>query len=258
MKKESAIKTYIINIKQFEDEAVFSNAVEGISPYRRQKIALLKNDKDKRRSLGAAVALDAALKGCGLEERVMEYDLGEQGKPYFRYNPELHFSLSHSGDYAICSIGGGEVGNDIERVRSGREKVANRFFAKEELDWIYRAGPADELEERIFRIWTMKESFLKVTGYGMSLPLNEFAVIIEDGVESFSKELEMHLASSRFEMPARGVMEENASINIRQNVNDKTYYMKEYDMPEVFGESERYKISVCSEAGDFAPELWVV
>ena len=224
---DSVIKTYIINTRQYEDEAAFNTAVEFVSPYRRQKIALLKNMKDKRRSLAAAISLNTALKEYGLEERTMEYDVGKQGKPYFRYNSDIHFALSHSGDYAICSIGAHETGNDIELIKSGRERVAQRFFAEEELNWIYEAQDPRERDERIFRIWTMKESFLKVTGRGMSLPLKDFAVVVAD----------------------------DGKNDIRQNLNDITYCMKEYSMPEKLPEYDSYKISVCSEAGTFAPEL---
>lgn len=217
------IKTYIINIKQLEDEALFQRMLEYTSPYRRQKIALLKNDSDKRRSLGAAVALDKALGGYGLEERAMEYELGSHGKPLLRFHPEIHFSLSHSKDYAICSIGSEDIGNDIEWVRSGKDNVVKRFFAAEELAWIKNAADSKERDERMFRVWTMKESFLKVTGFGMSLPLKDFAV----------------------------VMEENGNIKLRQSVDDKKYYMKEYAMPPIFNEQEEYKIAVCSPDPDF-------
>ena len=98
------IRTYIMDVRQLESESAFDKAIQAVSPYRRQKIALLKHKKDKNRSLGAALSLNAALKAYELEERSMEYDLGKQGKPVFRYYPEIHFSLSHSGDFAICSI----------------------------------------------------------------------------------------------------------------------------------------------------------
>ena len=233
---DDIVKTYIISKKQFDEEYEYEKAVNSISAYRRQKIDKLKNAEDKKRSLAAAIALNAALKEYGLEERSMEYELGKQGKPYFRNQPEIHFSISHSGDYAICSIGSHEIGNDIERVRSGREKVAQRFFAKEELDWIYDAESSDtskrsdisaERDDKIFRIWTMKESFLKVTGLGMSLPLNEFAIVVAD----------------------------NGCIHIRQDINDKTYHIKEYIMTDVLNEGEDYKISVCSETPVFAVQL---
>lgn len=220
-------KTYIINVRQLDGEAAFKEAVDKISPYRRQKIALLKHEKDKKRSLGASLVLNAALKEYGLEERSMEYDLGKQGKPVFRYYPELHFSLSHSGDYAICSIGEQDIGNDIERMRDGKERVAEHFFAKEELVWMKEAKLPKEREERMFRLWTMKESFLKVTGLGMSLPLSSFSVVVDN---------------------------DNA-IRLRQQVNDRTYFMKEYAMLAEYKEETGYSISVCSENSDFASDL---
>ncbi len=221
------IKTYIMDCRLFEDQAVFSQALELISPYRRQKAALLRHENDKKRSLAASFALNAALKAYDLEERMMEYDIGKQGKPFFRDYPDICFSLSHSGDYAICSIGDQDIGNDIERIREGKEQVAERFFTGEELSWIADAGTVRERDERIFRVWTMKESFLKVTGCGMALPLTDFAVITQAG----------------------------AVRSVRQQVNDKTYYLREYDMPPSFREANEYKISLCSESKEFAEAL---
>lgn len=221
------IKTYIMDVRQLESESAFREALSRVSPYRRQKVAILKHKKDKNRSLGAALALGRALNDYGLEERSMEYDLGKQGKPVFRYYPEIHFSLSHSGDYAICSIGGEKVGSDIEWVRNGKERLAKRFFAEEELIWIRKAASIQEQEDRIFRIWTMKESFLKVTGIGMSLPLKDFTIVMEDG----------------------------GAIFLRHHVNEKIYFMKEYAMQECIVEDTRYKISVCCESPDFTPDL---
>ena len=227
-------KTYIINIKQLEDDAVFEKAAESVSVYRKEKIALLQHRGDKNRSLGAALALNTALSEYGLCERKMEYALERYGKPFFPDYPDLHFSLSHSGDYAMCSIGAYPNGNDIERIRNMSEnkagRLAERFFAEEENAWIDRAGNYQEWEERLFRIWTMKESFLKVTGLGMSLSLKDFAVIVEDG----------------------------ESIRLRHAVNERTYYMKEYVLPGAYQEKDGYRLSVCSESPEFAPAVEIV
>lgn len=221
-----------MDVRQLQTEEVYKQALAFVSPYRRQKIALLKHQKDKNRSLGAALALHRALMEYGLEERMMEYNNGAQGKPYFRYHPEIFFSLSHSGDYAICSIGECEIGNDIETVKDGRLRVAERFFAEEENQWILQAKTTPEMEERMFRLWTMKESFLKVTGLGMSLALKDFTININ---------------------------EEN-EIQIKQQIDEKQYFLKEYQIqPEEEEENDmRYKISVCSVSPLFAPELFPV
>lgn len=218
------IKTYLTDIKQFEEETVYNETLRNISAYRNDKIERLKHENDKRRSLGAAALLDKALREYGLKERDMEYELGEHGKPFLRAYPDIKFSISHSKDYAICSIGDAEVGNDIEWVRNGKENVAKRFFAAEELEWIEQAGDSEEEDRRFSRIWTVKESFLKVTGFGMSLPLKDFAA----------------------------VMKEDGKFVIRHEVNDKTYYVKEYMIPVSFDNQPEYRIAVCSTEADFA------
>ena len=208
------IYTYFIDVTQLDNETLFRDKLNLLSPYRQQKIALLKHEKDKYRSLGAGIALDHALETYGLKEKSIEYEFGEWGKPTLKYHPNIHFSLSHSGDYAICSIGDKAMGNDIELIRQGRLKVADRFFAKEELDWMYAVQDEEEVTQRMFRIWTMKESFLKATGKGISLPLGDFAVVVD---------------------------EEKQKIRVKHTFNAKYYHMKEYS--EIPG----YRVAVCCE-----------
>lgn len=247
------IYTYYMNVTQLEDETLFLEKCRVLSPCRQQKIARLRQAGDRYRSLGAGLALDYALRsyGNGLRERDMEYVFGEWGKPSFKDYPAIHFSLSHSGAYAICSIGESPVGNDIERIKKGRLKVAERFFTAQELDFLYgrqdqeeslygrqdqeeslyrgqdraerNARSAciehgrgqvseEETERRMFRIWTMKESFLKATGRGMTLPLQDFSVIVDDSRDS---------------------------VRVEHGFGGAVYQMKEY------GEIPGYRAAVC-------------
>ncbi len=214
------IHTYYADIRCLENETLFREKVKQLSPYRQQKIAILRNDRDRNRSLGAGLLLDHGLAVYGLQERSVEYDIGQWGKPALKYHPEICFSLSHSGDYAICTIGDRPVGNDIEHVRVGRLKVANRFFAEEELAWLYEAETEEERTGRMFRLWTMKESFLKVIGRGMSLSLKDFVIRMD---------------------------EESGRARVRHSFDAKYYYMREY------GEIDGYCTAVCAqESGDMA------
>ena len=214
------IHTYYADIRCLENETLFREKVKQLSPYRQQKIAILRNDRDRHRSLGAGLLLDHGLSVYGLQERSVEYDIGQWGKPALKYHPEICFSLSHSGDYAICTIGDRPVGNDIEHVREGRLKVANRFFAEEELAWLYEAETEEERTGRMFRLWTMKESFLKVIGRGMSLSLKDFVIRMD---------------------------EESGRARVRHSFDAKYYYMREY------GEIDGYCTAVCAqESGDMA------
>ena len=211
--------TYYADVRCLDNETLFREKVKLLSPYRQQKIAILRHEKDKNRSLAAGLLLDHALAAFGLQERSVEYEIGEWGKPALKYHPEICFSLSHSGDYAICTIGDKPVGNDIERERDGRLKVANRFFAKEELLWLYVAGE-EEQTQRMFRLWTMKESFVKAIGRGMSLSLQDFVIHMD---------------------------EESGRARVRHSVDAKYYHMREYR------EIKGYCTAVCvQESADIA------
>lgn len=213
------IYTYYTDVGCLDNDVLFQEKLYRVSPYRQQKIALLRHRKDKNRSLGAGLLLDHGLALYGLQERSAEFEIGKWGKPSLKYHPKICFSVSHSGDYAICTIGDKPVGNDIERVKDGRLKVADRYFTTEELEWLYAAGEEERIL-RMFRIWTMKESFLKATGRGMSLSLKDFAIRMD---------------------------EESGRARVRHSFDAKYYYMKEYQ------EIDGYCTAVCcQESGDIA------
>lgn len=83
------------------------------------------------------------------------------GKPVYS-NSDIHFNLSHAGDYVVCAVSDRAVGIDIERLRRNAIKVAKRFFTQAECDWI----GDDNL--RFSRLWTLKEAYAKLTGEGIA------------------------------------------------------------------------------------------
>ena len=117
-------------------------------------------------------------------------------------NPPF-ISLSHSGDYAVCAIAGAPVGVDIQRQQPIRAGMLRHFFTEEERkEFLQRfavenktkkqkeAGgkmPGDKAAEAItagctgtdtlgiaaqaafLRLWTIKESYMKLTGAGMGM-----------------------------------------------------------------------------------------
>lgn len=88
---------------------------------------------------------------------------------------EVYFSVSHSGDYAVCALNDSPVGTDIEIVGKESRNIAERFFARDELEYITDT-------ESFYHIWTLKESFMKVVGLGMRLPMDAFSVTCYDTV----------------------------------------------------------------------------
>jgi 4'-phosphopantetheinyl transferase len=105
-----------------------------------------------------------------------------KGKPYFADEPlnsgkrltPVHFSVSHSGDWWGCLMADEPVGFDLEVCldKVHYEKIAGRFFTKEEHDWILSMG-----QEAFFEVWVRKEAFVKFLGTGLGEGLSSFTVI---------------------------------------------------------------------------------
>ena len=154
--------------------------VRTIPEARREKLAAFRHEGARRLSLAASLLLVRALQDEGLHTDKIA--LSEYGKPYLPQLPDFHFSLSHSGNMALCAVSDEEVGCDIELPRGFDPHLARRFFHPTEQEWLF-SQPEAEQSTAFFRLWTCKESFLKALGLGLSLPLDSFAVIPGEEVQ---------------------------------------------------------------------------
>lgn len=159
-----------------ETERLAARLAGGLSSGRREKIAGLRFQQDRLLSLGAGLLMDMGLKEYGLRERDEAIAYGGNRKPYLAGHPDIHFNLSHSGTMAMAAFSDHEIGCDVERVRKIGMGVAERFFCPEERSMLAAAGSENERLELFFRIWTMKESYMKITGEGMRMALDAFCV----------------------------------------------------------------------------------
>lgn len=107
-----------------------------------------------------------------------EFDAGDHGKPYIaKPSTRLFFNLSHTTEWVACAIASFPViGIDIERC--GRDvavlRLAKRFFSRQEYrDLQNFSGEAQK--NRFFDYWTLKESYIKARGEGISLGLDKFS-----------------------------------------------------------------------------------
>lgn len=116
----------------------------------------------------------------GITSPIIERD--GHGKPFLPGMPSLHFNLSHCAGLAVCVVGSSPLGVDAEIVRPLRENVLRRSFSKEEAEAI---AASDRPNEMFFRHWTLKESFVKAIGIGISYPLHTVCFSLdENGVHS--------------------------------------------------------------------------
>lgn len=92
-----------------------------------------------------------------------------RGKPFFPNVPQLHFNLSHCRGLAVCGISDAPLGVDAEEIRPLRERVLRRAFSPEESQAVRESQHPDA---HFFRLWTLKESYVKAIGVGISYPLH--------------------------------------------------------------------------------------
>lgn len=108
-----------------------------------------------------------------------EFLTGQWGKPEIitpALDPPLWFNLSHTDGFAVCVAGRvRHLGVDVENMnrKAPHQELAKRFFAPVEYEYL-RALPRSLLREAFFRIWTLKEAYIKAEGKGLSIPLDSF------------------------------------------------------------------------------------
>lgn len=105
------------------------------------------------------------------------------GKPYFPEYPGIHFSLSHTKGCVCCALSETQVGVDVEKQRPQKyqERILRRFSREEQRLW--EAAPQEERERLFFRMWVLKESYVKAEGQGLRIPLDSFSVLPEGFLE---------------------------------------------------------------------------
>lgn len=97
---------------------------------------------------------------------------GPHQKPYLADYPHLHFNLSHTGPAVLCAVGDQEVGVDVQALRPVSDRLAQKVMTPGEYAQYLQAG---DPECFFARLWALKESYMKFTGKGLSLPLQSMA-----------------------------------------------------------------------------------
>ncbi|QDS93457.1 4'-phosphopantetheinyl transferase sfp [Roseimaritima multifibrata] len=123
---------------------------------------------------GMARRLLGAKLNCAPES--IPFRFSPHGKPLLDSPQQLGFNVAHTTGMVLCAIGEyQQVGVDVEST--GRKvdiRLAERYFAKSEVEWVFARPPAEQTSA-FLKIWTLKESFIKAIGTGLTMPLDEFA-----------------------------------------------------------------------------------
>lgn len=104
---------------------------------------------------------------ASIAPREVKIEITKSGKPFFENIAGLHFNISHSGSEVAIAFSTNPVGFDMEVLDRKRDclAIAGRFFTAEESREVELAG--DSANELFVKLWTAKESMLKLSGEGL-------------------------------------------------------------------------------------------
>ncbi|MDB5901658.1 MAG: 4-phosphopantetheinyl transferase [Betaproteobacteria bacterium] len=105
----------------------------------------------------------------------------DHGRPSIRPDAErepsrLSFNLSHTDGLVVCAVAQSlALGVDAEKIRRQVSlEIADGFFSKREAADV-RSLPQRLQHRQFFQYWTLKESYIKAKGLGLSIPLDAFS-----------------------------------------------------------------------------------
>ncbi len=137
-------------------------------------------ERNRREYLATRALVRTALSrhGATLPE-AWRFSCNEFGKPATEPASGLHFNLANSLGLVVCLIAeGAEVGVDVESLERAEQivELAPGVFSPQELAQLEALAGADKAD-RALSLWTLKESYIKARGMGLSLPLSKFSFL---------------------------------------------------------------------------------
>lgn len=158
------VKAWAADVTPLYDRECYDRYYAMVPDFRKRKADRLRLAGMQAQSIGVWILWEKIRKRYSLPENVP-------------------FNFSHSGSIVMCaaSVDGGpvKVGCDVEKVGGLRLKLAERHFCREEYEAIMAEETEEKRTEMFYRYWVLKESFMKATGKGMALPLDQFCIRLD-------------------------------------------------------------------------------
>jgi 4'-phosphopantetheinyl transferase len=214
---------YIITVPSDLDDQSFCKLLSLLPEERIDRIRKFHFRRNALQSLcGELICRIQIAKYLGIDMAKVDILRDEFGKPHCVNSDNLFFNVAHSGNLVAAVFDNKVVGVDIEYMRNTDLAIAERFFTKNEAAAI-RAKPEENQRDFFFKLWTLKESFIKAEGKGLSIPLDSF----------------------EFDIDNHG----NVHFTNLSGKKSRAYTFRHYET------QPGYNCALCSESGDFPRDI---
>lgn len=170
-------------VAEFDDERLSQAFHTILSDQERARTERYRHQRDRQLHLLARLMCRSVLSRYQPEvlPQQWQFQAGPHGKPELigpKCNPggALHFNLSHTEGVVVLAVSrDGEIGIDVERTDRPIDHtgLARRYFARVEAEAVENCPPA-ERGALFYRIWTLKEAYVKAVGKGLAHALDSF------------------------------------------------------------------------------------
>lgn len=176
------MELYAVNITKNFNNILQEMLLSYIDNKKRNKLSKYKHKEDMIRALSADVLIRSIVcRKFKINNAELFYEYNIYGKPRINLDNNFCFNVSHSGNWVVAAVDDQQIGIDIEEVKSTEyEDISQEFFTKGEYMWLLSQNNA-ERNEAFYKLWTVKESYVKMVGKGLTIPLNSFCIDFDLG-----------------------------------------------------------------------------
>jgi 4'-phosphopantetheinyl transferase len=171
------ITVYAISMDEEVDVMNICNNLIFSSKMKKNRIYRFRDFEDKKRMLIGEVLLQYMVyEETGSSSHICEHIVIDSlGKPHIRED-SFYLNIAHSGKWIVGVKHHLPVGIDIElKKKIGSVSFVKEYFAYDEYMEVISA-PVNLMDNVFYKLWTMKESYTKLIGKGLLIPLQSFIV----------------------------------------------------------------------------------
>ncbi|KUO73425.1 MAG: hypothetical protein APF77_09535 [Clostridia bacterium BRH_c25] len=153
------------------DGLLFREILSFLDKQEQEKILKFYRWQDAERSLLGSLIIRATI--CDMfqvKNSDIEVFRNEMGKPYINNMPQVFFNISHSGHWIVGAFDSFPIGIDIEKIKASDFDVVKSILAADDYEEMLKIEVPDQMKY-FYKCWTMGESYQKMLGSGVTLPL---------------------------------------------------------------------------------------
>lgn len=169
------VELFAVRIEQLAREMDLTPLIHKVSVARQAQIKRYRFQDDKIRCLFSELLIRRILREKYIiNNKDIVFSLNMYEKPTIISPIEQEYNVSHAGSWIVAVISMLPVGIDVEVIKPIDMAVAHRFFSPIECSQLAELT-LDQQLIRFYELWTLKESYIKAVGKGLSIPLNSFS-----------------------------------------------------------------------------------